>query len=151
LIPTPRLFAAQLRRLAVTLACAAGLVWLAVPHAQAAPRASLRSTPLLAAASRFLGGGNFTHFRGPWCAEAVGRWLSIAGYRRLRSLRAIDYARYGRRSGPRPGALAVMRHHVGIVVGVSRRGVLLLSGNHRHRVGLGVYPRRRIVAFRQPI
>jgi uncharacterized protein (TIGR02594 family) len=149
LIPTPRLFAAQLRRLALTLACAAGLLWLGVPHAHAA--SALRSTPLLAAASRFLGGGNFTHFRGPWCAAAVGRWLSIAGYRRLRSLRAIDYARYGRRSGPRPGALAVMRHHVGIVVGVSRRGVLLLSGNHRHRVSLGVYPRRRIVAYRSPV
>jgi uncharacterized protein (TIGR02594 family) len=135
---------AQTRRLALVLAIGLGLAWLAPPRAHAA-------SDLVHVASRYLGRGNFTHVRGPWCAAAVGRWLEVAGYRRLRSLRAADYARYGRPSGPAPGAIAVMRHHVGIVVGVTRRGPLILSGNHSHRVALSVYAPRKILAYRRPV
>lgn len=147
MFPSFRQFLAMLRRLGLALAIGVALVWLAAATAHARPR----QPPLLAAASRFLGARNFTHFHGPWCAEAVDRWLGMAGYRRLHSRRAIDFARYGRRTAPRPGALAVMRHHVGIVVRMTARGPLLLSGNHTHRVGLGIYPRRHILAYRSPL
>ncbi len=110
-----------------------------------------RSPRLVAVALRYLGHGNFTHFHGPWCAAAEGRWLALAGYHRLKSLRAIDYRHYGRPSRPAPGAIAVLRHHVGIVVRMTPRGPLLISGNHRHRVGLGVYSARRILAYRRPV
>ncbi len=143
MIPSSAQFFARIRRLGLALALGFGLVWLAAPRAHA--------QNLVSVASRFLGAGNFTHFRGPWCAAAVGKWLALAGYRRLPSLRAIDYRRYGRPSGPVPGAVAVMRHHVGIVVGMTRRGPLILSGNHGHRVGLGVYATRKILAYRSPV
>ena len=109
------------------------------------------STPLLKVASRNLGGGNFTGFRGPWCAAAVGKWLHAAGYSRLSSLRAVDYRHYGRATSAHVGAIAVMPHHVGIVAGFARGGVLLLSGNHSHRVGMSLYAMRRFIAFREPI
>ncbi len=152
MVLSPSPFASPLRRLVVAGAMAWALVGLATPPSHAEARhVTPRSAPLLAVASRYIGSGNFTHFRGPWCAAAVDRWLALAGFHSLHSLRAIDYARYGRRSGPVPGALAVMRHHIGIVVGFSRHGLVVLSGNHRHRVGLGVYAPWRIVAFRQPV
>jgi hypothetical protein len=154
---SPRQFYAQLRRLGVVLALASALVWLAMPHAHAATRhhRHYRHHPhgrdLVAVAQPYIGRGNFTGFHGKWCAAAVGRWLTQAGFRRLPSLRAIDYRHYGRPSGPVHGAIAVMRHHIGIVVGLSGRGVLILSGNHSHRVGLGVYSARKIVAYRRPV
>ncbi len=64
--------------------------------------------------------------------------------------RAVSFARYGRPTSPHVGAVAVLPHHVGIVAGVSRAGVVLLSGNHGRRVAYGVYPMRRIIAFRDP-
>lgn len=142
--PTSRQLFAQTRRLVLVLAIGAGLVWLATPRAHATP-------DLVHVASRYIGRGNFTGFHGPWCAAAVGDWLTRAGYRRLHSFRALDYARYGRPSGPVPGAIAVMRHHIGIVVRVTRRGPLILSGNHRHRVAVSVYAPRKIIAYRRPV
>ena len=47
------------------------------------------------------------------------------------------------------GCVAVMRHHVGQVQGYDARGnIILLSGNHGHRVGIGTYSRSRIIAYR---
>lgn len=53
--------------------------------------------------------------------------------------------------GTRIGSIAVLRHHVGIVVGRTARGPVLLSGNHSRRVGVGVYSARRILAYREPV
>ena len=78
-------------------------------------------------------------------------WLARAGYRGTDDGRAISFARYGRPSGPQIGSIAVMRHHVGIVIGHASRGPVLLSGNHGHRVGIGVYSARRIIAYREPV
>jgi hypothetical protein len=116
------------------------------------PTASLSGdTRLLHVAERYIGGGNFTGFNGPWCAASVGLWLREAGYSRLGSLAAVDYARYGRPSAPKPGAIAVLPHHIGVVAKVYPSSILLLSGNHRHNVGYGMVSIRRIVAFRQPV
>ena len=47
------------------------------------------------------------------------------------------------------GCVAVMHHHVGQVQGYDGKGnIILLSGNHGHRVGVGTYSPRRIIAFR---
>jgi len=106
---------------------------------------------LLSVAQRDLGRGNFTGINAAWCAAALGRWLHEAGYSRLASLRAVDYRRYGRATSAHVGAIAVLAHHVGIVAGFSPNGVVLLSGNHRRRVGLGVYSAWRILAFREAV
>lgn len=110
-------------------------------------------TQLIAVAKRYLGSRNFTRLRGPWCAAALRAWLARSGHStRGTDNRAISFARYGRPAGgPRIGSIAVMRHHVGIVIGHSRRGPVLLSGNHGHRVGVGVYSRYRILAYREPV
>jgi hypothetical protein len=45
-----------------------------------------------------------------------------------------------------------MPHHIGIVKEVLPGGsIVLLSGNHRHRVGVGLYSANRIIAFREPV
>jgi hypothetical protein len=41
-----------------------------------------------------------------------------------------------------------MRHHVGVVSGFDDSGnPIIVSGNHGRRVGEGVYPRSRVLAF----
>ena len=57
------------------------------------------------------------------------------------------------RTGPHVGAIAIVRrgHHVGVVSGFDAAGnPILISGNHRHRVGEGVYPRRTVLAYVEP-
>lgn len=107
-------------------------------------------TQLVAVAQRYIGSRRFTPYARAWCADALNAWLRQAGYRGTGDGRAISFARYGRPSGPQIGAIAVMRHHVGIVVGRTPRGVVLLSGNHARRVGVGVYASHRIIAYREP-
>ncbi len=124
------------------------------------------SSSLIGVARQYLGRGNFTGFHEAWCADALRAWLRRGGYSiRGTDHRAISFARYGRQTGPHVGAIAVLRHHVGIVAGFApcasgRRtperapnacSVILLSGNHGHRVALGGYAARRIIAFRDPI
>jgi hypothetical protein len=62
---------------------------------------------------------------------------------------ARNWSRYGRPSGPAPGAIGVMPHHVGIVIGRCADGrIHLRSGNHNRRVGDGCYAAGRFIAFR---
>jgi uncharacterized protein (TIGR02594 family) len=68
---------------------------------------------------------------------------------------ARSYASYGRRvSDPRPGDIAVLRRkgggHVGYVMSASGSKITLISGNHGRKVGIGTYPRSRVVAFVRP-
>ncbi len=110
------------------------------------------SSRLLSVARAYLGRGNFTGYREAWCADALRAWLRQSGHSIAGTdHRAISFARYGRPTSPHVGAVAVLRHHVGIVAAVTGRSVVLLSGNHGRRVALGVYSRRRIVAFREPV
>jgi hypothetical protein len=147
----------KLKSLALSGAMALALVSQASAASRFAHRFSHRyasqaiASPLLQAAQPYLGLGNFTGLRAPWCAAALRIWLARAGYHAPRSNRAIDFARYGRAARPFVGAVAVLRHHVGIVIGFSRRGPILLSGNHNHRVGVGAYSARRVIAYRAPI
>jgi uncharacterized protein (TIGR02594 family) len=83
--------------------------------------------------------------------------LERSGYQGTGSDAANSFASYGRRvSGPQVGAIAVMTRgknggHVGIVSGVDASGnPIIISGNHGHRVGEGVYPRGRVYAYVLP-
>ena len=96
-------------------------------------------------AARFVGRGNPTG-TGPrdWCADFVQFTLARSGHRTVRSRLARDAVRAGRPiSHPVAGAIMSMPHHTGFVVRVVGPGrVLLLSGNHGHRVGYGIYSTR---------
>lgn len=59
------------------------------------------------------------------------------------------------RISPQVGAMVVTSRrgggHVGIVSGFTANGdPIVISGNHGHRVGEGVYPRSRIIAYVSP-
>ena len=110
------------------------------------PRA--KRSGLLAYAERFIGRGNVTGFRGPWCGAFMGKIASATGHGKPRGfLQARQWLHAGPHVRPHVGAVAVLPHHVGIVSAVHGRTVTLLSGNHSHRVGFGNYPKRAILAF----
>jgi len=78
-------------------------------------------------------------------------WCS-AFLRHLTHARGVDDRAISWLSQPRTtarvGAIAVMRHHVGIVSGFDARGnPILVSGNHGRRVGEGVYSAHRVIAY----
>ena len=58
----------------------------------------------------------------------------------------------GQRSVPSPcSARGRDGGHVGVVQGVDRHGnPIIVSGNHGHRVGVGTYPRSRVIAYVVP-
>lgn len=91
-----------------------------------------------------------------WCADAMGVWLRRAGYPSTGSRLAMSYARYGRPASPNcVGCIAVLTRrgggHVGVVTGRDGQGnPVIISGNHLNRVGVGVYPARRVIAYRNP-
>ena len=104
---------------------------------------------LLANAMKYLGMGNITGFRGPWCGAFMGMIAKETGKPVPKDYKvAAAWSKVGTRiSKPEVGAVAVMRHHVGIVLGVKDGKVLLISGNHNRRVGEGLYAQRRIIAY----
>jgi uncharacterized protein (TIGR02594 family) len=115
------------------------------------------SYALVAEARRYLGTNPTTRAR-LWCARFMNFVLARSGYKGTGSDAALSFAHYGRRiSGPRIGAIAVMRRvgggHVGVVSGIDRHGnPILISGNNgRHGVAISVYPRRRIIAYVMPV
>jgi hypothetical protein len=82
-----------------------------------------------------------------WCGCWLARHLGISD-------KALDKAtawlKFPRTSA-HAGAVAVMPHHVGVVTNLDANGnPIILSGNHGHRVGTGVYPKGRILAYVQP-
>lgn len=107
------------------------------------------SHPLIAAATRYIGHGNPTGTRGSWCRDFVNFVAVRAGaHLENRSRRAIDTLTAGRRvKDPRPGDLAVLRHHVTIVVAVRGGEVIGLGGNQGHRVRVSHYALSRVVGF----
>lgn len=105
---------------------------------------------ILAEAQRYVGSGNVTGFRGPWCAAFAGMVARRAGYRVAASdRRAIDALRWGTRvSHPQPGDLVVSRHHVTIFAGWSSDGRLIgLGGNQGRRVRYSHYSPNRVIAY----
>ena len=116
-----------------------------------------RGAAMLAEAERWIGSRNPTSFRGPWCGAFQAMVARKAGVEPpVGYLQAKRWIGAGRRlSGPAIGAIAVItRHgggHVGIVESVEPNGnPVIVSGNHNHRVGVGVYPKSRVLAYVEP-
>jgi uncharacterized protein (TIGR02594 family) len=109
------------------------------------------SSDVVATAERYRG-TNPTGRPRQWCAAFANMVLERTGHRGSGSAAAVSFARYGSPApGPVPGAIVVFPHHVGFVVGVAGPGrVRVVSGNHGHRVGEGVYSTRGVIAYRYP-
>ena len=99
-------------------------------------------------------GTNPTGWSRNWCGKFMDSTLRTAGKAGGGNL-AIGYAKYGKPSNCRVGAIAVMHGHVGFVTACHDGSTTIISGNHAgksgHRtVGYGRYRNSRIVAFRMP-
>ncbi|MGY3440626.1 MULTISPECIES: TIGR02594 family protein [unclassified Bradyrhizobium] len=114
------------------------------------------SSGIVAAARRYLGGGNPTGRSSLWCARFMNMVLQQTGHRGTGSDMASSFAKYGTRvSGPQVGAIAVMGRrgggHVGIITGVDAKGnPIMISGNTSHRVRELPVSRGRIYAYVMP-
>ena len=113
--------------------------------------------PALVAEARKYMGTNPTDRKRLWCATFMNFVLAKLGYAGTNSDAAKSFAYYGQRiSAPRIGAIAVLTRgkrggHVGVVSGVDPHGnPIIISGNHNDRVGEGVYPRSRVIAYVMP-
>jgi uncharacterized protein (TIGR02594 family) len=114
--------------------------------------------PALVTEARKYIGTNPTKRSKLWCATFMNMVLARVGYPGTGSDAARSFASYGRRiHEPKIGAIAVLTRgknggHVGIVTGLDKQGnPIILSGNHGRKVGIGVYPRRRVVAYVMPV
>lgn len=88
----------------------------------------------------------------PWCGcwARLRAGISDPAFNLVRKWLTLRHVA-GRGARPVIGAYAVMPGHVGVVTGIDANGnPIILSGNHNHSVGEGVYPRRRITAYVQP-
>jgi uncharacterized protein (TIGR02594 family) len=109
------------------------------------------SPEVVAVAERYRG-TNPTGRAREWCAAFANLVLERTGHHCSGSAAARSFARYGSPApGPVPGAIIVFPHHVGFVIGGAGPGkVRVVSGNHGHRVGEGVYSTRGVIAYRYP-
>jgi uncharacterized protein (TIGR02594 family) len=116
-----------------------------------APKASKHSSEVVAAAERYRG-TNPTGRAHDWCAMFANLVLRRTGHHGSGSALARSFAHYGRPApGPVPGAIVVFPHHVGFVIRAEGGGrIRVVSGNHGHRVGEGIYSTRRAIAYRYP-
>ena len=126
------------------------------PSRRGAPQPVPAGLTLVAEARKYLG-TNPTHRKSLWCATFMNFILAKLGYAGTNSDVARSFAHYGRRlSGPRIGAIAVLSRgklggHVGVVTGIdAHRNPIIISGNFNRRVGIGVYPRSRVIAYVAP-
>jgi uncharacterized protein (TIGR02594 family) len=113
--------------------------------------------PALVAEARKYMGTNPTARKKLWCATFMNMVLRKTGYAGTNSDAARSFAYYGHRiSSPRIGAIAVLTRgktggHVGVVTGIDPHGnPIIISGNHGHRVGEGIYPSSRVIAYVMP-
>jgi uncharacterized protein (TIGR02594 family) len=107
------------------------------------------TSELIARARRYLG-TNPTGWRHVWC----GRFMAMIAPRAASQIDNPNLARNWARlphTSARVGAIAVLTRrgggHVGVVAGFRGGNPILISGNHGHRVGIGVYPARRVIAY----
>jgi uncharacterized protein (TIGR02594 family) len=121
------------------------------------PKRPLFGWPVLVREARRYIGTNPTRRSRLWCATFMNMVLAKAGYSGTNSDAAKSFASYGHRvSDPEVGAIAVLTRgnrggHVGVVSGVDSYGnPIIISGNHGHQVGEGIYPRSRVIAYVMP-
>jgi uncharacterized protein (TIGR02594 family) len=123
----------------------------------AAAEKPITGWPALVVEARKYMGTNPTDRKRLWCATFMNFVLAKLGYAGTHSDAAKSFAYYGKRiSQPRIGAIAVLTRgkrggHVGVVSGIDPHGnPIIISGNHNDRVGEGVYPRARVIAYVMP-
>lgn len=94
-----------------------------------------------------IGNGPVYGRRTLWCARFLNWVLEQTGHKGTGSDEAASFAALPR-SSLQVGAIAVMRHHVGIVSGITPEGnPVVISGNHGRHVRESEYPARRIVKY----
>lgn len=115
------------------------------------PTIAWTSIDLVSRARAFLG-TNPTGWAHVWC----GRFMAMIAPSAAAKLRNPNWAKDWLalpHTSARVGAIAVLSRgrrggHIGVVSGFDVRGnPVIVSGNHGHRVGEGIYPRSRILAF----
>ena len=113
----------------------------------AEPISSQRRSSLVSEARRYLG-RNPTGWARVWCGRFLRMVVPSDPGPAFNVAR--NWKNYGSLApGPVAGAIGVMPHHVGIVLGkCAGGGVLLRSGNHNRAVGDGCYSAARFIAFR---
>lgn len=120
---------------------------------------SLRmSSGAVSIAKRYLG-GNPTRRSRLWCAAFMNMVEQKAGRRGTGSDAARSYLSYGQRvSRPRPGDIVVLWRggpngrsgHVGYFLADEGSHIRIISGNHNRKVGIGTYPKSRVLGYRRP-
>jgi hypothetical protein len=101
-------------------------------------------------------GTNPTGWKRVWCARSMTMWLQKSGKRGCPTDAAISCLEAGERlEEPKIGAIAVLKHHVGIVKEIHDRHVVLVSGNNRgkpgaRKVGISRFARATIVGYVWP-
>lgn len=110
------------------------------------PNATLFPFGFIQQAAADIGAGRPAGAPSRWC----GFWLRIRKGLSDETLNKVsNWKRWGSRTSCHPGAVVILRpSHVGEVVSCEADGPTVLSGNHGHRVGVGKYPARRVVAYR---
>jgi uncharacterized protein (TIGR02594 family) len=101
-------------------------------------------------AKQYLGGNPTDHLT-LWCADFVNFIEHKMGRPGTDSREAKSFLHYGHAvSDPKFGDIVVLNRsgggHVGYFLAGASRGPLIISGNHGHRVGIGVYPASRVLA-----
>ena len=103
---------------------------------------------------RFLGAGNVTGTRGPWCADYASMILRSTGHRPLAGRSVSAALAYGPRvRQPKPGDLVVINtragyaQHVGFFAGWDHGRMVMVSGNWGHRVAVSPISPAAVAAF----
>ena len=81
-----------------------------------------------------------------WCGCYLAHYYGISHRKDL--WRARNWARVGRATRPRVGAIVVWRNHVGVIVGKTAKGWVVKSGNDGNRVRTRIRTIHNAIAFR---
>ena len=82
-----------------------------------------------------------------WCGCYLAHHFGMPHRKDL--WRAQNWAKIGKPTRPKIGAIVVWRNHVGVIVGKKREGWVIKSGNDGDRVRVRVRPINKAIAFRQ--
>ncbi len=112
------------------------------------------NTRAISVARRYMG-GNPTGRRSQWCADFMNLVEKKVGRGGTGSRSSKSYLGYGKPvSNPQPGDIVVLYRpgggHVGYFMGWKDGKIELISGNHGRKVGVGTYPKSRVLGYRRP-
>lgn len=81
-----------------------------------------------------------------WCGCYLAHYFGMPHRKDL--WRARNWAKVGKPTRPKIGAIVVWPNHVGVIVGKKKGGWVIKSGNDNNRVRIRVRPIHRAIAFR---